>query len=294
MSNSGKVGGPGAPPVISGESSTEAPARATPGPAAKAPPSDSFSLNSAPGGGRSQATHSESAFSRDVGGAANLLQLARTNPQAAKQLVQSLTAQAAAALGEIEAARVGAQGVLERLARERFQKNALKKAREELRRAREKLSTLKLRHQMASRKMALLKQIAGKLGDPRLDDEIGKLLSQYKKLKTDWGRRYNALAMGQSLFGDFPETPEHLREVVNANVYRSSRARDISEALEQLSPRRVLSQLIARSIDGSTRVIPREKASAAARGDYGKSVQNYAFLSEALEDTLGQDPLKKK
>ncbi len=286
VGKSGKVGGPGGPTVVSGESSTGLPAQKK----SATDTRDSFTR-----GARAQAPNvpaQATGFAREVTGASNLFQLARTNPQAAKQLVASLTAQATTALNELEAARVAAQAVLEKLAKERFTKEAMKKQAEELKKQREKLSSLKLRHQMASRKMALLQQIAGKLGDPRLDDEIDKLLLQYRKHKTDWGRRYNALAMGQSLYGDLPDTPEHLQEVVKANVHPVGRARELGEAFEDLSPRKVISELIARSIDGTTRVVERESQTAAKRGEYGESIQNYAFLSEIMEDSLKRDPLK--
>ncbi|MEO0811219.1 MAG: hypothetical protein AAFY60_00050 [Myxococcota bacterium] len=287
VGKSGKVGGPGGPPLLGTDSPAEMPGKASKAPAK---PNDSFSRAS-----RAQAPNvpaQNSGFTRDVTGASNLFQLARANPEAAKQMVASLTSQASATLSELESARVAAQAVMEKLAKEKFTKEAVKKQAEELRKQREKISSLKLRHQMASRKMALLQQIAGKLGDPRLDDEIDKLLSQYKKHKTDWGRRYNALAMGQSLYGDLADTPEHLQEVVKANVHPVGRARELGEAFEELSPRKVISELIARSIDGSTRVVERDAQTAARRGEYGKSVQNYAFLSEIMEDSLGRDPLK--
>lgn len=272
--------------MVTGESSADFPAKKKTATDTR----DSFTR-----GTRAQAPNvptQASGFAREVTGATNLFQLARSNPEAAKQLVASLTAQSAATLNELEAARVAAQRVLEKLAKERFTKEAVKQQTEELRKQREKLSSLKLRHQMASRKMALLQQIAGKLGDPRLDDEIDKLLMQYRKHRTDWGRRYNALAMGQSLYGDLPDTPEHLQDVVKANVQPTGRARELGEVFEDLSPRKVISELIARSIDGTTRVVEREGQSAAKRGEYGKSIQNYAFLSEVMEDSLKRDPLK--
>ncbi len=283
VGKSGKVGGPGGPTVVSGQSPTDFPAK----PKGAEAPNDSFTRTRTPG-----SKGPPTSLAREVTGATNLFQLARTNPQAARQMVATLTAQATTALNELEAARVAAQTVMEKLAKERFTKEALKKQAEELRAKREKLSSLKLRHQMASRKMALLQQIAGELGDPRLDEEIDKLLSQYRKHKTDWGRRYNALAMGQSLYGDLADTPEHLQEVVKANVHPVGRARELGEAFEDLSPRKVISELIARSIDGTTRVVECESTSAAKRGEYGKSIQNYAFLSEVMEDSLGRDPLK--
>ncbi|MEM6732788.1 MAG: hypothetical protein AAF658_14615 [Myxococcota bacterium] len=285
VGKSGNVGGPTTPPVLN---DPNAPAQAKTK-AAEPKANDSFVRG--PNATSSPVQNQGSAFAREASGASNLFQLARANPEAAKQMVQSLAQQAGATLTELEAARVAAQAVLEKLAKERFQKDALKKMSAELRKQRDKIASLKLRHQMSSRKIALLRQIAGKLGDPRLDAEIDKLLSQYKKHRTDWGRRYNALAMGQSLFGDLPDTPDHLHDVVKANVHPGGRAQELGEAFEELSPRRAIAELIARSIDGTTRVVQREGQDPASRGEYGTSLQNYAFLSEALDDSLERDPL---
>jgi len=37
-------------------------------------------------------------------------------------------------------------------------------------------------------------------------------------------------------------------------------------------------------------VVPRDAQTAAKRGEYGASIQNYAFLSEVLEDSLKRTP----
>lgn len=255
-------------------------------------PQDSFSrsANAAAKPGSAPGT----AFAREAPGAQNLFQLARTDPAAARQLVRGLATQVGAALNEIEQARVGAQSVLEKLAAKRFNKEALEAKRDELRREREKLSGMKLRAQMASRKMALLQQVAGKIGDPRLDEEIDKLLQQHKRLKTSWGRRYDALSLGKSIFGDYDDTPEHLRTVVKTEVRAGGRSGDVSEALENLSPRQAVSELIARSIDGSTRIVsPNRLSDAAKRGELGRSTQNFSFLSNALSDDFEEDPFDK-
>lgn len=229
------------------------------------------------------------AESREARGATHLLQLARSNPVAARQLVASLMGQSASTLADIEAELVAARNVLSQLAAERFTKAANDKVGEELRRRREKISGLKLRQQLASRKMALLQQIAGKLGDPRLDDEIDKILQQHRRLKTDWGKRHHLLTLGSTMYSAEDDTPEHLRYVVQTDVRASSRSEEVGAAISELSPRRVMSDMIARTIDGSA--APKsDKHAAARRGELGKSIQNYTFVSDLVDASLDVDP----
>jgi hypothetical protein len=222
-------------------------------------------------------------------GATHLLQLARTNPAAARQLVASLMGQSASALADIEAELAGARSLLGELAAERFAKAARDKIADEMRKRRDKIAALKLRQQLASRKMALLQQIAGKLGDPRLDDEIDKILQQHRRLKTDWGKRHHLLTLGSAMYSAEEDTPEHLRYVVSTEVRSGVRSEEVGEAISELSPRRALSDMIARSIDGT--VAPKgDKHAAARRGEFGKSIQNFTFVSDLVDSSLEADP----
>lgn len=286
---SGKIGGPsGMPPVVQPEPAGQPGKPTTTGPTPP-PASDRFEqaqgMRPAPPGSPSAMANE----AREARGATHLLQLARTNPVAARQLVASLMGQSAATLAEIESELAAARNMLGQLAAEKFSKAAQAKVGEEMRKRRERIAGLKLRQQLASRKMALLQQIAGKLGDPRLDDEIDKILQQHRRLKTDWGKRHHLLTLGSTMYSAEDDTPEHLRYVVQTDVRSSARSEEVGTAISELSPRRVLSDMIARTIDGS-QAPKSDKHAAARRGELGKSIQNYTFVSDLVDASNENDP----
>jgi hypothetical protein len=216
----------------------------------------------------------------------NLLELARQDPATARQLAASFAAQAGLCLTDIERELAAARLVLDRLAKERFSRKAIDASRRELRKQREHLAALKLRHQLAARKMALLEQIAGKLGDSRLDNEIDRILNRHKRLKTTWGRRYHLLSSGTSLYGDIAETPAHLSHVVKTAVRATGCGEQIGEALEQLSPRRRLADLMARTIDG-TPPSKTETSSEVRNSEWGKALKDADRFGDLFDD---EDP----
>lgn len=282
------------PPVAQPEPAAQPQKPAAPAPAQAPPsPSDRFEQTQAARSGAPGSPTAMTSESREARGATHLLQLARTNPVAARQLVASLMGQSAATLAEIEAELAAARSLLGQLAAESFTKAAQAKVSDELRKRRERIAGLKLRQQLASRKMALLQQIAGKLGDPRLDDEIDKILQQHRRLKSDWGKRHHLLTLGSNMYSADDDTPEHLRYVVQTEVRSSARSDEVGEAMAELSPRRVLSDMIARTIDG-TPAPPPEKHAAARRGELGKSIQNYTFVSDLVDASLKSDPFAAK
>ncbi|MBI3180235.1 MAG: hypothetical protein HYZ27_11265 [Deltaproteobacteria bacterium] len=277
---------PGAPPPKIADAPAAAPT-AKPGDAARPAPSDQFEKTARPrlDGGIGAANR----LAREASGPTDLLMLARDNPAAARQLVATLAGQSAAALSEIERELVGARALLEKLAAERFAKGARDKVGEELNKHRARIAALKLHYAMASRKTALLQQLAGRLGDPRLSDEIDRILSQHNKLKSRWGKRHHLLASSEAIFGDEADTPAHLKEVVSTDMRGSGSAPAVGDALHEISPRRIISEVIARTLDGSERA----KGDAhveALRGEHGKALQHYALLADLLESALERDP----
>ncbi len=276
---------PGAPPPKVADPPAPAATTQTTDPAPRAP-SDQFDKSVRPRlDGGPGATNR---LAREASGPTDLLELARHSPAAARQLVATLASQSAAALSEIERELAGARALLEKLAAERFAKAARDQTAEELGKHRSHIAALKLRYAMTSRKAALLQQLAGRLGDPRLGDEIDRILGQHKKLKSRWGRRQHLLAAGEALFGEHRDTPTHLREVVNTDVRGSGAAASVAEALHDVSPRRIISEVIARTLDGSERT--KGAHVEALRGDYGRALQHYALLADLLEGTLERDP----
>lgn len=285
VGDGGKIGGPPGVPLPAQPPDTQAPKPEQKGAQA---PRDSFVKSDGRPRMDSGAKTQAARLGREASASTDVLRLARENPAAARQLVATLASQSAATLSEIEKALAVVRQMMEKLAKERFAKEARKNVAKELKKEREKIAGLKRRMQMGLRKMALLQQIAGKLGDPRLDEELDRILNNHKKLKSAWGKRHHLLSIGSSLFGDDPDTPDHLRQVVKAEV-RGSHAEEVGDTLTQLSPRAVIAELIARTIDGSTRE-QAEDRSAARRGELGRPVQSYALLSDLFDETLGSDP----
>jgi hypothetical protein len=97
------------------------------------------------------------------------------------------------------------------------------------------------------------------------------------------------LSVGGSLFGDGPETPEHLRQVVKAEVHAGLRSEEVGCALDEISPRAVIAELIARTLDGTTREADGGNDTA-ARGELGRTPQSSALLYDLIESSLGDDP----
>lgn len=284
----GKIGGPpGAPLPIAAEKASVPAKQAEAKPQAKGP-ADQF--EKADGRTKLAQGAQPNVLGAEISGSSNILRLARDNPAAARQLVATLAAAAATTLSEIEREMMAARLMLEKLAKERFSKEARREKAKELKAHRDNLAALKLCLAIGARKMALLQQVAGKLGDPRLDSEIDRLLSDHSKLKTDWGRRHHLLSVGSSLYGDDAETPDYLRQVVQTEVRVGNHGRELGDTLRAISPRRVIAELIARTIDGSVREVD-EVDDSVKRGEYGRSVQNYGMLADLLTDALGRKPL---
>jgi hypothetical protein len=215
---------------------------------------------------------------------ADVLKLARDNPAAARQLVASLAATTSTLLSGIDAERAALRVLLEQLAAKRFNKSELKKEDKKLRQHRNNLRKLKLQLQLSKRKMNLLEQIAGKLGDPRLDSEISRILKQHQKLRSRWGKRHHLLSLGKVLHDAEEETPEHLQRVVQTEVHGAIPAEQLSETLEELSPRRSLSEMMVRTIDGSIKTSEEQKP------QQHHSLGNLSELDGAIGNALMHDP----
>ena len=297
MIGGGRIGGPpggGLPPVVPDATPKDTHPTAqeppTKGSAAHGDRFEKAELRSAKvavGSGRPSSLSIEGSGSTDV------LRLARENPAGARRMVAQLSSQTAATLSEVEKELGLARALLDKLAAEKFSKGARDKMSKEIRKARDRIAALKLRLAMSTRKAALLQQVAGKLGDPRLDEEIDRLLAHHHQLKTDWGKRHHLLSVGGEIYGDDAETPEHLKQVVKAEVKGGVRGEEVGNTLARISPQAVIAEIIARTIDGTTRATPTETSGAALRGDLGRPLQSYARLTDLLEQSLDNDPLGK-
>ena len=297
MIGDSKIGGPGTTPPVPLPTKPVEPAAtpAVPGAAQgkdhyERPPAGRGLGAAAPAGG-------PAADIREVTHGDDLLQLVRENPAVARQIAAGFAAQAGATLTEIERELAGARALCDQLAKERFSRKAIEASRRELRKQRVRLKMLRLSHQLAARKLALLQQIAGKLGDPRLDEEIDRILMEHDRLNTAWGKRHHLLAAGAALYADVADTPPHLSHVIKTEVRASGDSEQAGETLAEISPRRLLADLMARTLDGSKPQAPSATTTAstesALRGDLGPSVRNWGRFSGLVWDDEDEDPFFK-
>jgi hypothetical protein len=287
----GKIGG-GPPGPRIDNPPTDAPKSQRTGEAQSQKPGDSFERGAA-GKAAAEGAPKPAKLGKESSGSAEVLRLARENPAGARQLVATMASQTATTIAALEKEMAGARATLEQLAAEKFTKKAQAEKGRELKKKREKIGQMKMRLQLGARKMALLQQIAGKLGDPRLEEELDRLLSHHKKLKTDWGQRHHLMSIGETLYGDDAETPEHLREVMRADVRTGGHGEEVGNVLQEISPRRVIAELIARTLDGSV-----GEATATPdlgnRGEHGRAIKTWSAVRELVLASLDTDPLAKE
>lgn len=286
MVGGGKVGGPTStvptvPTSTPNDAAPAAPAR-TQAPTAQA--GDKFEMT------RQQAAQKNAApgLAREGSGPSDILKLARSNPEGARHLLATMLNQTSQNFTKVQQELAGARAMLEQLAREGYSKKALLDKGRELRKARDRLAALKTRLGVGRRKMALLEQLAGRLGDPRLNQALDRLLSHHRKLRTAWGKRHHLLAEGGLFYGDEADTPEHLREVVRADVRAGAETQRVAEIMQEISPRRVISEMIARTLDGS--VVEEAPRSIGMRGEHGRTLQSWGTLSGIMSESLATDP----
>jgi hypothetical protein len=282
----GKIGGgppgsrvdaPAPSPIDNAPTKVDTPARK---------PGDSFERATGAGG-----EVGPQKLARESSGSTDVLRLARENPAAARQLVATMATQTANVVAQLQQELAGARAVLQELAAQRFTKKAQSDQARELKRHRDKLASLKMRLHLGTRKMALLQQLAGKLGDPRLDEELDRLLKHHEKLKTDWGRRHHLLSIADSFYGADAATPEHLQEVVRADVRTGGRGEAVGSALSEVSPRRVIAELIARTLDGSAPTEVSELPDVGQHGEHGTALKTWGAVRDIMVASLDVDPL---
>ena len=214
---------------------------------------------------------------------ADVLKLARDNPAAARQLVANLALTTSSLMTSIETEKAALRLLLEQLSAKRFKKSEVKKESAKLKQHRANLRKLKLQLQISQRKMNLLEQIAGKLGNPKLESEISRILQRHQKLRSRWGKRHHLLSLGKVLYDAEEETPKHLEHVVQTEVPGGLQAEQLSEQLEEISPRRNLSEMMVRTIDGSVKTAEQTNVRE-------KTFGHYTELTEVIHESLTNDP----
>jgi len=224
---------------------------------------------------------------------ADVLKLTRESPAAAIRICEGLLAQSRATLGDIERELAGARAVLDALVRERFSKEALAKSGQALREKRDKVAALKRLQQACARRMSLLQQVAGHLASPALEREIDDFWKQHGRLRSGWGRLYHVLSLGEALFSADVDAPEHLRDVVQTSIRASTHGAEVAEILGDLSPQRIIAELLARTLDGSTSDVTHHHPQV-ARGDLGRAMQSYALAMQLFLQSAATDPFAKR
>jgi hypothetical protein len=230
----------------------------------------------------------EPGLGKDGATLADVLRLAGEDPRAATKVVDGLRTQLKTTLGEVERELVAARQVVESLAKERFAKAARDQVGRELKKKRDAVGHLKQRYHATLRRAQLVEQLAGCLGDARVSSEIDKLVQQHRRLKTGWGRRFHLLSLGELLFGAAADTPQHLQEVTRAQVLANPY--NAATVADELLAQRLITELLARTLDGTTRSAGPERTDA-VQGDHGATARSYGLLAELIEASLVDDPL---
>jgi len=276
-----KIGGPPAGAFVPPDATTaQTSTKDSQGPAVQQP-RDRFEMAQANKGRADKGSHP----ALKSGASTDVLRLARTDPQGARKLVASMANQARQTAQSIAAELEGARAMLSQLSGEKYSKESMQKHARGLQKKRNAITAKKMRLLLTSRKMSLLQQLAGQLDDPRLAEEIDRLLGSHKKLKTDWGRRHHLLSMAELCYGGDDDTPEHLAEVVRADIRMTADAQSIGDILPELSPRRVINELITRTLDGST-LDASEAPSLADTATNIPTMQTWSALRRVINETL--------
>jgi hypothetical protein len=221
-----------------------------------------------------------------------LLKQTSSDPRALAHLTQALNAVYGKYAGEFAADKAKVQTLLDHL-----DGGALESVRSELASLRERMALA--RHRMATQKRRLraLKQLAGRVSEPRLAEEIANIEAELAAVELGWEATYVGLGLGKVTHGEqHADTPAHLRKVVKAHVQGMKKnpreAEEVGELLTEIHPGRAVAGLAARQIDGAPKVRPSqevlERVRGEAKGKHGRSLAAYAALYE-LFDKVGEE-----
>ena len=220
-----------------------------------------------------------------------LLKQARHDPKALASLISVLNQAYGKYAAEFSSERSKVESLLDKLAEQKFGKAALEQLRSELGSQRERVSAA--RHRMATqrRRMRALKQLAGRVSDPKVLTEIAHLEEQLSGLQTAWAETYVGLGLGRVIYGERDEdAPPHLRSVVKASVQGIKKgmgdAEQLGDVTADIHPGRMVSRMAARQLTGERTATSKEvldKVRGEAAGKHGRSMQAFAALYELFE-----------
>ena len=138
-------------------------------------------------------------------------------------------------------------------------------------------------YRMADKALDRATRLAGKFG-LTASDRTGVKVKRPSTGGSDRRKRF---------FGADEDTPEHLREVIKADVKIGFTASEVGDALPEISPRRVIAELIARTLDGSVGDESAEPPSLGSDGEHGRTLQTWSAMSDIMSTSLARDPLDK-
>lgn len=221
----------------------------------------------------------------------DMLRQTRNDPKALSQLANTLNVAYNRFANEFAADKGKASTILDQLSAQKFSQAAVENARSELGALRERMAVTKHRMAIQKRRLRALKQLAGRVSDSRLAEEIAAIEARMEMMESDWGESFVGLGLGRVTYTpDNDETPEHLKKVVKTHVGNTKKTADgkeLGDLLSEMHPARIVTQVAAREIDKQ----PKKKLSEDVmqrvrkekRGPHGRTVQAFAALYELFE-----------
>ncbi len=226
----------------------------------------------------------------------DMLRQTRGDPKALQQLAATLNLGFTRFSNEFSADKSKASLLLDQLAAAKFSGAALDHLRGELGALRERMALNKHRMAVQKRRLRGLKQLAGRVSDSRLAEEMGGIESRLEMLETGWAESFVGLGLGKVIYSpDHEETPQHLKKVVKTNVGNTKKNQDseaLAELLSELHPGRVVTQVAARELDQKKKKLSEkvlDKIRKEQHGPHGRTIQAFAALYELFEHDLDED-----
>jgi hypothetical protein len=223
----------------------------------------------------------------------DMLRQTRNDPKALSQLANTLNLAYNRFASEFAADKGKASALLDQLSQAKFSASAVEQTRAEVGSLRERMAVTKHRMAIQKRRLRALKQLAGRVSESRLAEEIAAIEARMEMLETGWAESFVGLGLGKVIYTpENPDTPEHLKKVVKANVGNSKKnadSEDLGELISEIHPARVVAQVAAREIDQTKKKKLSDEVMQKVRkekqgGGHGRTVQAFAALSELFDN----------
>ncbi len=219
-----------------------------------------------------------------------MLRQTRNDPKALSSLANTLNLTYNRFASEFQGDKTKVSTLLDQLSQAKFSQAALEQTRGEIASLRERMSVTKHRMAIQKRRLRALKQLAGRVSDTRLAEEIAFIEARVELLETGWAESFVGLGLGKVIYSPGQDdTPEHLKKVVKTQVSHTKRQQDaeaLGELMSEIHPARMVSQRAARELDGKAKRVSEEvleRVRKEQKGTHGRSVQAFAALYELFE-----------